>query len=90
MASAGITSRRSARPTASGLSSWRGSRSWIDRPTESITSGSIASARRCRPLAIQAGGAAGISVTANTSAHSGGNFTTRRTSCLAPGGVSPE
>ncbi len=86
---AGITSSFSTKPVASGLISSRGSLSWIDRPTASITSGSSASARRCRPPPIHCGGCSGISVRPNSSAHSGGNFSMRTMTWRRLGGVSP-
>ena len=88
-ASAGITSRRSSRPTASGFTSSRGSFSWMVRPTASITSGSNASASFCRAPPIQAGGCSGISVSPTSRAHTGGNFRMRRPISRAVGGASP-
>ncbi|MCY1455012.1 hypothetical protein D9M71_721160 [compost metagenome] len=73
----------------SGASSSRDSRRRIDSPTASITSGSIASASCFSPVAIQVGGCSGISVSANSSAHNGGNPAMRPSTWRAVGGVSP-
>ena len=88
-ASAGITSSLSASPVASGRTSSRGRRSWIDSPTASITSGSIASASRRRPEAIHSGGCSGITVRPSSSAQGGGKRAIRSRISRTVGAASP-